>query len=143
MGAQQHGAIGRIELLEQLFVRILAARGIGIHANNGDVLGKHLVQCVLDLLSAQTHFCQIAATAFGTAARGRGIRLHAPRRTACVTLQRVRAFVVRERGGTVVAGGHAAALAAHQERRKATAVMQQYGLLASLDHTLQALHQGF
>ena len=57
LGAQQNGAIGRIELLEQLFVRILAARGIGIHANNGDILRKHLVQCVLDLLSAQTHFC--------------------------------------------------------------------------------------
>ena len=143
LGAQQHGAIGRIELLEQLFVRILAARGIGIHANNGDVLGKHLVQRVLDLLSAQTHFCQVATATFGATARGRGIRLHAPRRTAGVALQRVCALVIRKRGGAVVAGGHAAAFAAHQKRRKATAVMQQHGLLAALDHTLQALHQRF
>ena len=121
-------------------MRILTARGIGIHANNGDVLGKHLVQCVLDLLRAQTHFCQVATAAFGATARRRGIRLHAPRRTACMTLQRVRALVIRKRGGAVVAGGDAAALAAHQEWRKATAVMQQHGLLAALDH---ALHQGF
>ena len=124
-------------------MRILAARGIGIHANNGDILGKHLVQCVLNLLRAQAHFCQVATATFGATARGRGIRLHAPRRTAGVALQRVRALVIRKRGGAVVAGGDAAALAAHQERRKATAVMQQHGLLAALDHTLQALHQGF
>ena len=121
--AQQHRTIGGIELLEQFFVRILAARGIGIHANDGDILGQHLVQRVLDLLSAQAHFCQIAATAFGATTRGRGIRLHAPRRSAGVTLQRVRALVIRKRGGAVVAGWDAAALAAHQERRKATAVM--------------------
>ena len=60
-----------------------------------------------------------------------------------MTLQRVRALVIRKRCGAVVAGGNAAALATHQERRKATAVMQQHGLLATLDHTLQALHQGF
>ena len=143
LGAQQHGTIRRIELLEQLFVRILAARGIGIHANNGDILGKHLVQCVLDLLRSQTHFCQVATATFGASARGRGIRLHAPRRTAGVTLQRVRALVICKRGGAVIAGGDASALAAHQERRKATAVVQQHGLLAALDHTLQALHQGF
>ena len=143
LGAQQHGAIGRIELLEQLFVRILAARGIGIHANNGDVLGKHLVQCVLDLLRAQPHFCQVAAAALGATTRGRGIRLHAPGGSACVTLQRVRALVIRKRCGAVVAGGDAAALAAHQEWRKATAVMQKHGLLAALDHTLQAFHQRF
>ena len=52
LGAQQHGAIGRIELLEQLFVRVLATRGIGIHANDGDVVGQHLVQRILDLLRA-------------------------------------------------------------------------------------------
>ena len=143
LGAQQHGTIGRIELLEQLFVRILAARGIGIHANNDDTLGKHLVQCVLDLLSAQTHFSQVATAAFRATARGRGIRLHAPIRTACVTLQRVRALMIRKRGGAVVAGGDAAALAAHQERRKATAVVQQHGFFAALDHTLQAFHQRF
>ena len=143
LGAQQHRAIGGIELLKQLFVRILAARGIGIHTNNGDVLGQHLMQCVLDLLRTQAHFCQVATATFGATARGRGIRLHAPRRTACVTLQRVRALVIRKRGGAVVAGGDAAALAAHKERRKATAVMQQHGLLAALDHTLQAFHQRF
>ena len=124
-------------------MRILAARGIGIHANNGDVLGKHLVQCVLDLLSAKAHFCQVAAATFGATARGCGIRLHAPRRTACVTLQRVRALVIRKRGGAVVTGGDAAALAAHKERRKTTAVVQQHGLFAALDHTLQAFHQRF
>ena len=124
-------------------MRILAARGIGIHANNGDILGKHLVQCVLDLLRTQAHFCQVATATFGATARGRGIRLHAPRRTACVTLQRVRALVIRKRGGAVVAGGAAAALAAYKERRKATAVMQQHGLLAALDHTLQTVHQRF
>ena len=124
-------------------MRILATRGIGIHANNGDVLGKQLVQCVLDLLRAQAHFCQVATATFGATARGRGIRLHAPRRTACVTLQRVCALVIRKRCGAVVAGGDAAALAAHQEWRKATAVMQQHGLLAALDHTLQSFHQGF
>ena len=124
-------------------MRILAARGIGIHANNGDVLGKHLVQCVLDLLSAHTHFCQVATATFGATARGRGIRLHAPRRTAGVTLQRVRALVVRERGGAVVARGDTSALAAHQEGRKATPVVQQHGLFAALDHTLQAFHQRF
>ena len=143
LGAQQHGAIGRIELLEQLFVRILAARGIGIHANNGDILGKHLVQCVLDLLRAKTHFCQVATSTFGATACGRGIGLHAPRRTACVALQRVRALVIRERGGAVVAGGHAAAFAAHKEWRKATAIVQQHGFFTALDHTLQAFHQRF
>ena len=143
LGAQQHGAIGRIELLEQLFVRILAARRIGIHANNGNVLGKHLVQCVLDLLRAQTHFCQVATATFGATARGRGIGLHAPGRSTGVALQRVRALVIRKRGGAVVAGGHAAALAAHKEWRKAAAVMQQHGLLATLDHTFQAFHQRF
>lgn len=124
-------------------MRVLAARGIGVHADDSDVLGQHLVQCVLDLLRAQPHFCQVATATFGATTRGRGIRLHAPGGSACVTLQRVRALVIRKRGGAVVAGGNAAALATHQERRKATAVMQQHGLLAALDHTLQALHQGF
>ena len=124
-------------------MRVLAARGIGIHANDGDVVGQHLVQCVLDLLSAQAHFCQVATATFGATARGRRIGLHAPRRTACVTLQRVCALVIRKRGGAVVAGGDAAALAAHQERRKATAVMQQHGLLAALDHTLKAFYKRF
>ena len=124
-------------------MRILAARGIGIHANNGDVLGQHLVQRVLDLLSAQPHFCQVATATFGATARGRGIRLHAPRRTACVTLQRVRALVIRKRGGAVVAGGNAAALAAHQKRRKTAAVMQQHGLLAVLYNALQTFNQRF
>ena len=122
-------------------MRVLATRGIGIHANDGDVLGKHLVQCVLDLLRAQSHFCQVAATAFGATARGRRIRLHAPGRSAGVALQGVRALVIRECGGAVVAGGHAAAFAAHQKRRKTAAVVQQHGLFATLDHTLQALHQ--
>ena len=124
-------------------MRILAARGIGIHANDGNVLGQHLVQCVLDLLRAQTHFCKVATTTFGATTRGRGIRLHAPGGSACVTLQRVRAFVIRKGGGAVVAGGDAAALAAHQERRKAAAVMQQHGLLAPLYNALQAFHQRF
>ena len=143
LGTQQHRAIGGIELLEQLFMRILAARGIGIHANNGDVLGKHLMQHVLDLLSAQTHFCQVATATFGATARVRGIRLHAPGRPAGMALQRVRALVIRKRGGAVVAGGDAAALTAHKERRKTTAVVQQHGLFAALDHTLQAFHQRF
>ena len=143
LGAQQHGAIGGIELLKQLFVRVLSARGIGIHANNGDILGKHLVQCVLDLLRTQAHFCQVATATFGATACGRRIGLHAPRRTACVTLQSVCALVIRKRGGAVVASGDAAALAAHKERRKATAVMQQHGLLAALDHAFQAFHQRF
>ena len=43
LGTQQHRAIGGIELLEQLFVCILAARGVGVHANDGDVVGQHLV----------------------------------------------------------------------------------------------------
>ena len=122
---------------------VLAARGIGIHANDGDVVGQHLVQRVLDLLRSQAHFSQVATATFGATARGRGIRLHAPRRTACVTLQRVRALVICKRGGAVVAGGNAAALAAHQKRRKAAAVMQQHGLLAALDYTLQASIKGF
>ena len=124
-------------------MRILAARGIGIHADDGDVLGQHLVQCVLDLLRAQPHFCQVATATFGATTRGRGIRLHAPGGSACVTLQRVRALVIRKRGGAVVAGGNAAALATHQERRKATAVMQQHGLLAVLYNALQTFHQRF
>lgn len=123
--------------------RVLAARGIGIHANNGDVLGQHLVQRVLDLLRAQAHFCQVAATTLGAAARGRRIGLNAPGRSAGVTLQRVRALVVRERRGAVVAGGDAAALAAHQERRKAATIVQQHGLLATFDHALEAFHQRF
>ena len=101
------------------------------------------MQCVLDLLRAQTHFCQVTTATFGATARGRGIRLNAPGRSAGVTLQRVRALVIRKRGGAVVAGGDAAALTTHQKRRKATAVMQQHGLLAALDHTLQAFHQRF
>jgi len=124
-------------------VRILAARGIGIHANNGDVLGKHLVQRVLDLLSAQTHFCQVATATFGATARGRRIRLHAPRRTAGVALQCMGALVIRKRGGAVVTGGDAAAFAAHQERRKAAAVMQQHSLLAPLNNALQTFHERF
>ena len=124
-------------------MRILAARGIGIHADDGDVLGQHLVQCVLDLLRAQPHFCQVATATFGTTTRGRGIRLHAPGGSACVTLQRVRALVIRKRCRAVVAGGNAAALAAHQKRRKTAAVVQQHGLFAALDHTLQAFHQRF
>mgnify|MGYP000231889164 CR=1 FL=1 len=39
-------------------MRVLATRGIGIHANDGDILGQHLVQRVLDLLRAQTHFAR-------------------------------------------------------------------------------------
>lgn len=124
-------------------MRILAARGIGIHANNGDVLGKHLVQRVLDPLSAQTHFCQVATAALGTAACGRRIGLHAPGRTTGMTLQRVRALVVRKGGGAMVAGGNAAALAAHEEGRKATTVVQEHGLLATLDHAFQAFHKRF
>ena len=124
-------------------MRILATRGIGIHANDGNVLGKQLVQCVLDLLRAQANFSQVATATFGATARGRGIRLHAPRRTACVTLQRVCALVIRKRCRAVVAGGNAAALAAHQKRRKTAAVVQQHGLFAALDHTLQAFHQRF
>ena len=80
LGAQQHGTIRRIELLEQLFVRILAARGIGIHANNGDILGKHLMQCVLDLLRSQTHFCQVATATFGASARDTAARAKTNRR---------------------------------------------------------------
>ena len=143
LGAQQHGAIGGIELLEQLFMRVLTARGIGIHANDGDVIGQHLVQRVLDLLCAQTHLGKIAATALGATARGCRIGLHAPRRSAGVALQRVRTLVVCEGRGAMVAGGNAAALAAHEERRKAAAVMQQYGLFATLDNTLEAFHQRF
>ena len=122
---------------------VLAARRIGVHTNDGDVVGQHLVQRVLDLLRAQAHFCQVAAAALGTAARGRRIGLHAPGRTTCVTLQRVGALVVRKRRGAVVAGGNATALAAHQKRRKAAAVMQQHSLLAALYNALQALHQRF
>ena len=124
-------------------MRVLAARGIGVHANDGDVVGQHLVQCVLDLLRAQTHFCQVAAAALRTATRGRRIGLHAPGRTAGVALQRVRALVVRERGGAVVAGGHAAAFAAHEERRKAATVVQQHGLFTELDYAFEAFHQRF
>ena len=79
-------------------MRVLATRGIGIHANDGDIFGQHLVQRVLDLLRAQAHFCQVAAAAFGATARGRRIGLHAPGRTAGVALQRMRALVIRERG---------------------------------------------
>ena len=122
-------------------MRVLATRGIGVHANDGDVLGQHLVQRVLNLLRAQAHFCQITTAAFGTAARGRRIGLHAPGRTAGVALQRVRAFMIRERGGAVVAGGNAAAFAAHKERRKTAAVVQQHGLLATFNHAFQAFHQ--
>ena len=52
LGAQQHRAIGGIELFKQLLVRVLATRGIGVHANDGDILGQHLAQGVLDLLRA-------------------------------------------------------------------------------------------
>ena len=124
-------------------MRVLAARGIGVHANDDDVVGQHLVQCVLDLLRAQPHFCQVAAAALGTATRGRRIGLHAPGRSAGVALQRVRALMIRERGGAVVAGGHAAAFAAHQKRRKAATVVQQHGLFAALDYAFQAFHQRF
>ena len=101
------------------------------------------MKCVLDLLRAQAHFCQVAAAALRTATRGRRIGLHAPGRSAGVALKRVRALVVRERCGAVVAGGHAAAFTAHQKRRKAATVVQQHGLLAALDHTLEAFHQRF
>ena len=124
-------------------MRVLAARGIGVHANDGDVVGQHLVQCVLDLLRTQAHFCQVAAATLGTATRGRRIGLHAPGRSAGVALQRVRALVVRERGGAVIAGGDATALAAHQEGRKAAAVMQQHSFLAPLHNALKAFHQRF
>ena len=124
-------------------MRVLSARGIGVHANDGDVLGQHLVQCVLNLLRAQAHFCQVAAAAFGATTRGCRIGLHAPGRTAGVALQRVRALVIRERGGTMIAGRDAAALAAHQKRRKTATVVQQHGLLAALDHAFQAFHQWF
>ena len=124
-------------------MRVLATRGIGVHANDGDILGQHLVQRVLDLLCAQTHFCQVATAAFRATAHGRRIGLHAPGRSAGVALQRVRALVVRKRRGAVVAGGNAATLAAHQKRRKTAAVVQQHGLLAAFDHAFQAFHQRF
>ena len=124
-------------------MRVLATRGISVHANDGDVLGQHLVQRVLNLLRAQAHFCQVAAAAFGATTRGCGIRLHAPGGSACVTLQRVRALVVRKRRGAVVASGDATALATHQKRRKAAAVMQQHSLLSPLHNALQAFHQRF
>ena len=124
-------------------MRVLAARGIGIHANDGNVVGQHLVQRVLDLLRAQSHFGQIAAAALGAATRGRWIGLHTPRRSTGVALQRVRALVVRKRRGAVVAGGDATAFAAHQERRETATVMKQHGLLAAFNDALEAFHQGF
>ena len=124
-------------------MRILTARGIGVHANDGDVVGQHLVKCVLNLLRAQAHFCQVAAAALGAATRGRRIGLHAPGRSAGVALQRVRALVVRKRGGAVIAGGDATAFAAHQEGRKAATIVQQHGLFATLDNALKTFHQRF
>ena len=60
-----------------------------------------------------------------------------------MALQRMRALVIRERGGAVVAGGDATALAAHQKRRKTATVMQQHSLLAALYNALQTFHQRF
>ena len=124
-------------------MRVLATRGISVHANDGYILGQHLVQRILDLLRAQTHFCQVTAAALGAATRGRGIGLHAPGRTTGVALQRMGALVVRKRRRAVVAGGDATALAAHQKRRKTATVMQQHSLLAALYNALQTFHQRF
>ena len=100
----------------------LCTRGIRIHADDLNVFCEEHGKLVLHALGAHAVSAQVAAAAVGTARGGVGIGTHGPAAAAGVTHERVGSLVVRERRGAVRALGHAAALAAHEEVRKAAPV---------------------
>ena len=59
-----------------------------------------------------------------------------------MALERMRALVVGERRGAMLARGHATTLTAHEEAREPAAVVQQHGLLALLHHLIERIEQG-
>ena len=58
-----------------------------------------------------------------------------------MALERVRALMIGERRGAVLARGNAPALTAHEEAREPTAVVEQHGLLALLHNLIERVEQ--
>ena len=112
---------------------VLPARRVRIHADDRDVVRKQGAQGVLDLLRTETHLRQIPAAALRAGGTRLRIRTDTVARSAGMAFEAVRPLVVGERRRAMPARGNASALAAHEKRREPAAVVQDDGLLASLD----------
>ena len=126
--SQKHGGVRSGELLEEALVGSFAARGVGVHADDGHTGAdaRHPVeQCAqlrLDTLGSRAELLQVRASALG-ADGGRDLGV-----PAMVAHEHAAALVIGERGVARGAGGHEPAIAAQEELREAALVQEKHRL---------------
>ena len=120
-------------------MRSFGLRRVGIHPHDGDIVRKKRFELVFDTLRPDTELCKIARSAVRAARCRVGIGLDGPAPAAAVAHERMRPLVVGKRRRAVRTLRHTAALAAHEEVRKAAAIQKKDCLLLLLCNLIERL----